>query len=446
MMGELAPRLEGAALLVGGIALAVALGWYVPQHPLIGIGVAVTVLALGISAFDATVLPLLALPALYVAHRVGDGGIDVSVSDITLGVGTVSALFFARRPFSPPVRTILWLTAVYQFATLFTVIANPYPANAVEWVHAWFLLGGALVLGWAVGRGDHGPLGLKLMLLAGIVLASWVIIRGGINMVQGSFEPVYLPFRMHKNFLGTVLAITALIAYVRPLWLGLDRRVALGAFWWLVLAIALTQSRQAIVALGVILVVLVLRSRTDRRRSKAILGAVVPAVVVVLTLVRDQIASDNEHNSVYQRLTWFADSFEIWSTQPLVGVGLRWWYTDRFPGGFQPPNAEVEVLTSAGLVGLLGFLVLMVGSVVTLWRVTPTYGTLAMLAVLSRFVQGQMDLFWVAAQCSIPFAIAGICLGVQALHEEEGTLASAFDHIGASDGVPGSPMTKASLP
>ncbi len=445
-MSELAPRLGRTALLAGGIALAAALGWFVPQHPWIGIGVAVAVLALGISAVDATILPLLALPTLYVVSRVGSGNIDLSVSDVALGVGTVSALLFARRPFSPPVLTILWLTAVHQFATLFTVVANPYPANAIEWVHTWFLIGGALILGWAVGRGGHGPLGLKLMLVAALVLATWVIIRGGINMVQGSFEPVYLPYRMHKNFLGTVLGITALIAYVRPLWLGLDRRVALGTFWWLVLGITLTQSRQGIIALGIALVVLVLRSRTDRRRSRAILFAIIPAVAVVLTLVRDQVASDNEHNSVYQRLSWFEDSFEIWSTQPLVGVGLRWWYTDRFPGGFQPPNAEVEMLTSAGVVGLLGFLVLMVGSVATLWRVTPTYGTLAALAVLSRFVQGQMDLFWVAAQCSIPFAIAGICLGVQALHEEEGTLASAFGNAGAHDVLPDSPMTKASLP
>jgi hypothetical protein len=29
-------------------------------------------------------------------------------------------------------------------------------------------------------------------------------------------------------------------------------------------------------------------------------------------------------------------------------------------------------------------------------------------------VQGQLDLFWVSAQVSVPFVIAGVCLGAQA--------------------------------
>ncbi|MEO7235893.1 MAG: O-antigen ligase domain-containing protein, partial [Lapillicoccus sp.] len=96
---------------------------------------------------------------------------------------------------------------------------------------------------------------------------------------------------------------------------------------------------------------------------------------------------------------------------PWFGVGLRWWYTDRFSSRFQPPNAEVEVLTTAGLLGLAAFVVLIVGSLVVLWRLPPVYGTLALGVVLSRFVQAQFDLFWVAAQVSVPFLIAGVCLG-----------------------------------
>lgn len=421
------------ALVVGAAGLALVLGWLAPQHPLIGLVLAGGVLALGVTAFDAGLVPLLSLPLLYVVERVGAGGVDLSVSDVALVIGTVPALLFGQRPYSAPVRTLLWLTVAYQVATLFTVVANPYPANALEWVHAWLLIGGALLLGWSVGRSGHGRTGLLLMLLVACVLGGWVLAQAAIQVTQGSFEPVYLPYRMHKNFLGTVLGITALIAYVRPDWLRLSRRVGLTAFWWLALAVMATQSRQAIVALGLVLLVVLLRSRTDRRRSKAILVAVIPALVVVLTLVRDQIASDNEHNSWYQRLEWFRDALDVWGANPLIGVGLRWWYTDPFRGSSQPPNAEMEVLTSAGVVGLLGFLVLMVGAVLVLWRVDPTYGTLGLLAVLSRFIQGQMDLFWVSAQVSIPFVIAGICLGVQARHAgdetgREGATAEAGHH------------------
>jgi hypothetical protein len=142
-------------------------------------------------------------------------------------------------------------------------------------------------------------------------------------------------------------------------------------------------------------------------------------------LVKDQVATGNEFNSFFQRLTWFQESVDVWLRNPVFGVGLRWWYTDRFPVNFQPPNAEMEVLSSAGVVGLVGFLVLMVGALVVLWKVDPRYGTVAVAVLLSRLVQGQLDLFWVAAQTSIPFVVVGVALGAHAhaLHEHalEGT-------------------------
>ncbi len=69
------------------------------------------------------------------------------------------------------------------------------------------------------------------------------------------------------------------------------------------------------------------------------------------------------------------------------------------------------MLSTAGLVGLVGFVVLMVGSLVVLWRMDPRYGLVAFVVILSRLVQGQLDLFWVAVQTSVPFLIVGICLG-----------------------------------
>lgn len=444
-MDVLRSRVGPTAVLLAAVVLALGVGWLVPRDPLLALGAAGAVLVLGLVAVDAALVPLLFIPLLYMTYRVGGGGVDLSVSDMALGLGTIPAMIFAKRPYSRPLRQLLWLTVVYQASTLFTVVANPYTANAVEWVHAWFLVGGALIYGWAIGRSGHAATGMKLLLGTASVVAGFVILRGLVNLSQGSFEAVALTFGMHKNFLGTVLAITALIAYVRPLWLDLHPSVANALFWWLTVAVGFTQSRQAIIALGIALVVLVLRTNTDRRRSKLILLAVIPAVVVVGTLVQEQVESDNEFNSFFQRLTWFEDSFEVWSTQPIVGVGLRYWYTGNYPA-FQPPNAEIEVLTSAGIIGLAGFLTLMIGSVVVLWRVTPTYGTLAVLVVLSRFVQGQFDLFWVAAQCSIPFVIAGICLGVQALHEADGVVLRARDLTGEDPAARPPTATAASMP
>ncbi|WP_435199860.1 O-antigen ligase family protein [Janibacter sp. GS2] len=413
------------ALALGAVVAAVALGWLAPQHPALALGGGAAVLILGVTSLDSGLVPLLCLPMLYVTQRIGAGGVDLSVSDAALALGTLLAVSFGSHAYSPPLRALLWLTAAYQAATLFTVIANPYPANTIEWFHAWFLTGGALILGWAVGRGRHGRTALRLMLLAACVLSGWVLLHAGINLTNGSTEPVYLPYGLHKNFLGTVIGTTALIAYVRPVWLGIHRPFGAAIFWWLALGLAATQSRQAIIALAVTLLVLVFRSHTERRRSKSILLVIIPSMAIVLTLVREQIASGNEFNSYFTRLTWLRDSMDIWSTNPIVGHGLRWWFAPEFIGNIQPPNAEIEVLTSAGLLGLLGFLVLMVGSIMVLRTVPPTYGTLAMLVLLSRFVQSQFDAFWTAGQVSIPFVIAGVCLGVHALREADGIATGA---------------------
>ena len=175
-----------------------------------------------------------------------------------------------------------------------------------------------------------------------------------------------------------------------------------------------TQSRQAIVALAVSVALVVLRTDETRRRSKLLVLAGVGALALVATVVRDQVDSGNQFNSVFQRINWLQDSLDIWLKDPIFGVGLRWWYTDRFPVKFQPPNAEMEVLTTAGLLGLLAFVALAVGTIVVLWRLDPAFGTLGTSVVLSRFVQGQFDLFWTAVQVSVPFVIAGICLGAAA--------------------------------
>jgi O-antigen ligase len=380
--------------------------------------VVATVLAFGLTLVDAAVVPLLALLPLFVIIRVPVGSVDVSFSDVALAVAFLPAALFGKRPYSPPMRALVWLTVIYQVATLFTVVANPYARNTIEWFHAWLLTAGALVVGWTIGREGHARAGLTIVLGLGVVLAGIAITQGAIEWSAGNFDPVYpeWPFPMHKNFAGCVLGMTAALAYARPKWLGWSDFWALAAFWACALGILATQSRQSLVGLAAALLVLSLRGDVHRRRTKLILLTVVPALVLVGTLVRDQLASGNEFNSTFQRLTWFQDSLEVWQQQPLFGVGLRWWYTGRFPAAFQPPNAEMEVLSSAGVLGVVAFLLLMVGALVVLWKLDKAYGTVAFAVLLSRFVQGQLDLFWVATQTSIPFLIVGICLGAHALH------------------------------
>ena len=232
------------------------------------------------------------------------------------------------------------------------------------------------------------------------------------------FEAVYprWPFEMHKNFAGCVLGVGALIAYVHPPWMRWPRALAVATFVVCCMALLFTQSRQAIIGLAVALAVVVLRGDDTRKRSKLVVLGGVGALAFVTTLVRDQIDSGNQFNSLFQRINWLQDSMDVWLTDPIFGAGLRWWYTDRFDVRFQPPNAEIEVLTTAGVLGAVAFLALVAGTLVVLWRIQPLYGTLAFTVMLGRLVQSQFDLFWVTAQVSIPFLIAGLCIG-QLVHD-----------------------------
>jgi len=412
-MTSRAARIAGAGL---GAVLLVALGATVPMSPLVAVALAGGALVVGLTALQTETLPLLSMATLVVIDRVGGDSVNLSMSDAVLFVAFWIAVVLGPRPFSPPLRTLLWLTVVYQVASLFTVVANPYTANVVEWVHAWLLTAGALVVGWAVGRSGNASMGLALFAAA---VAAIAVLTIGASLVgyleSGSFQEVYLewPWGMHKNFIGSVLGFVAVVAFARPSWLPWPRPIMWALFGLCVVGILASQARQALVGLAVALVVVALRPEPGRRPSLVVLLATVPAMLAVVAAVQDQLASGNEFNSAYQRLTWYEQAIEVWQTSPLVGVGLRWWTAGRTEYAFQPPNAELEVLSSTGVVGLVGFLVMMLGTVVVLWRLDRTYGTLAAALVLSRFVQAQFDLFWVSVQVSVPFVLAGIILGVR---------------------------------
>lgn len=420
LLDRINPRPLVVLLYVVLAALAALVGVTASFNPLVAVSVALVVLAAGLTAVRPMLIPLLTLPTLLIVVRTGAWGVDLSVSDAALAAAVLPAVVLGVRPYSPQMTNILWLTAVYQASTLFTVVANPYTANTVEWLHAWFLTGGALIVGWGVGRAGMARTGIWLIFAMACLLSLTVVVQFAFNAAQGSFGPVYVewPFAMHKNFTGTTLGVVAAVAYAAPPWLAPNRRLGMAVFWWCVLGVLLSQSGQAIIAMAVALAVTVFRSGQERRRSKLILLAAVPAIWAVVAATRAELASGNVHSSTSQRLTWYADSLEMWQANPIVGVGLRWWYTDRFAVKFQPPNAELEVLTSTGIVGLVGFLTLMIGTLVILWHLGPTYGGMAFAAVLSRFVQGQFDLFWVAVQISLAFAIAGVSLGAKALNDE----------------------------
>lgn len=423
MRSRVLEKLGVSSLAAAMLLIVIVTGYEVPQHPKYSLALGLVVLLIGASFLESALIPFALLPCYLLVNRAGGGGTNLSLSDLAIFLATWPALFLAPRPFSRALRTLLWLSAAYQATLLFTLVVNPYKANYIEWAHEWLLVSGALVVGWMIGRKGLGGIALAILIISACLIAVATIITGLSMYAHGSFLPVYVnhPFEMNKNYIGTVLSVCAVPCWLRPRWLVL-RRWSPYALALILVALAMTQARQAIVGLAVAMIIIALRRGSSRAKLLVLVGAV-PALVVVVISVRNQLrpSATSKFSSANQRLSWFRDSIDIWSQNKLFGVGLRWWYTNRFAAAFQPPNGVLEVLTSAGLVGLAGFVLLCVGTLVVTARDRSTYGTIAFAVIVNRMVQGQLDIFWVAVTASLPFIIVGICLGGRAYEADQST-------------------------
>ena len=405
------------AAIVAGAGLLVVIGALAAGHQMFAVVAAAGILAVGATLWYRLSLPVLSMAALIISDRVGGASLNLTASDMLLFVAFWVAVVFGARPYAKHLRSMLWLTFIYQVSALFAVVGNIYRANVVEWCHSWLLTGGALVVGWAVGRDGKANVAFRIILAMSGVLAVLVIIVGIRQFIElGVMQPVFLawPYPMNKNFEGIVLAFAAVIVYARPVWLARSPWVAALLFTVLTVAIILAQSRQGMVGLAVGVVVVLLRPDPDRRRNRWPLLAVPLALIYILFSVRDQIQSGNQFNSAFARLSGFQQALTVWESSPWYGIGLRWWTAGRSPYNFQPPNAVFEVLTSVGLVGFVGFLIMMLGTLAIAWRIPARYGTVVVAVFAARLAQSQLDQFWVSIEVSFPFVVAGLCLGAAA--------------------------------
>lgn len=410
-----APPTRALAIIVGPVLVLVIcaiFGVVVVEYETLAIMLAIGILGIGIISTDIGLLPVLAFPATLVMVRTG----PVSVSDLVLVMAILPAVLLYRRDDTTPMQALMWAGVTYHAMLVPTLLLNPYAANFLEWFHTMALVLGGLAVGWVVGRNGYAQSALTLYLLGSVGIALAAILTG---VLTGNFGDVYLP-ALHKNFIGNTLAFAFLILWVRPDWLRCNKQLAILGMVICGGGIAASGSRQAIVSVFVVVAILALRSRAKGGgRGRVMLLALVPGVFFVMKSVGDQLQDDNPFNSTSQRLEWFSESIEIWQLSPIVGVGLRWWYTGDY-SSFQPPNSFFEMLSSAGIVGLVAFLILCGAGLWVTLTLPPRYGQVAAAVVIARFVQGQLDLFWVAGQSSIPWMMAGLVIGVMTLERANG--------------------------
>jgi len=404
-------------VVIGSLALIAALGVVLPVAGVVAATVLGLAAVLVAARSEPVALAVWSMPLLLSVQRLGGEDASLSMSDALLFVLFWVVALLGPRPLSPVLRSLMWLTVVYQAATILTVLVNPYPSNLIEWFHTWLLTAAAILVGWAAGVRGYATKALTLLILTTAAISvltlaavAQMVAQGGL----GAVVEVYLdwPWAMHKNVIGTLLAFTAIVVYARPPWLHWPRWATTPMFWLLSAGMAASQSRQAIISVVVAVVLIALRQSSMARRSKAIVVPVFAAMVGVMLMVVAQFSEANAFNSVYQRMDWYAQSTDVWLMNPWFGMGNRWWYTGLLNEEFQPPQAILEVLSTTGIFGMIGFVIMLGGFMVVLWyRLPPEYGTLAVAVVLARVVQGQLDQFWVTVQVSMPLLIAGICVG-----------------------------------
>jgi hypothetical protein len=402
-------RVPAVAGVTAVAAVAVGLGLAAAGLGPWSLAGAAVILLIGLAAVDLALIPVLAMPATLATMRAG--GV-LSFADLVLAAASVAALIKLRGRGGVALQPLIWAGLAYLVVILPTLILNRFSANYIEWAHELFLVIGSLVVGFVIAREGRAKAAFGLYGLA----CSAIGVAAGVIALQsfastGAFQAVYLG-DLHKNTIGGMLAAALVIAYARPRWLDWP-----GWFSNLVLlcsgiGVAASQSRQGMVGALVGVFIVSLRSPAiGRWARRAIWAAGVPIVFLVWQQVSSQLASGNQFNSAYQRLAWYAQSIDVWHSSPIFGVGLRWWYTSTFGVSFQPPNAELEVLTCVGVVGLLGFFAMFAGSSWVLLRIDPMYGTVGAAVVLARFTQAQFDLYWVAGQASLLWIVAGACIG-----------------------------------
>ena len=398
----------GLALLPRRSAVRAWAGWS-PEQPYLAPRIAVVGAHARTHLADPTIIPLLSMPVLLVVVRVGAGGVDLSVSDVVLFVAFWPAVVLGERPYSPAdARRCSGSRPSTRRATLFTVVANPYTANVIEWFHAWFLTGGALIVGWALGRAGRGAAALTPA-AAGVVRDRRGYGGAGGCPPGAALEPVYpeLPFSMHKNFAGTVLAS-------RPSSPTSTRRGCGGHAGWpsppscSVPAACSSPSRGRP------------SSGSPSRSPSSCCGGRDPAPLQAARPRRRGRARFRRHGR--PRPGRLRQPVQLGVPADQLVAGLHRHLAERPDlrrGTAVVVHRPVPRPSSSrrtpswrssprpGSSGCWRSSSLAVGTLVVLWRLDPVYGTLGTAVVLSRFVQGQFDLFWTAVQVSVPFVIAG---------------------------------------
>ena len=400
------------ALWAAVVAVAGLVGVAIDKSKTVGLVAAGLVLGVGVLIADPLLVVVLALPGGLLIQRVGGGGTNLSTADLLVFVGAVVALFFVRWNRAPNLRRFLRGIVWFQAALLLVLVAHPFRDNIIEWFHRWSYLGGSVVVGWVIASYGRTKQAFRLY-LAGASLLALIAME---HAVTQHFIPAqWGPYQ--KNDLGVIMLIAVLITQINPPWAGIGRTEARVNKYLCIGGLLASQSRQSAILLILGIALAFFLNPELRGRSKLLMVGAVPLVVALYFSFTVNARVNPKFNSVSVRVDQIGAAVHVWHLSPLFGEGMRFYNLPQFISVTAPPNVFIDNLASTGIVGSIAFVFMMVVTLRTLARLPYAVGTLGLVVLLSHYVDGLFDIFWIGASSIAPFIIAGISLGMADLQQ-----------------------------
>jgi hypothetical protein len=408
-----------ATVLGLGLVAAFVVGYWGQSHA--NYAQALALLPLGIAVLCKPQLPLvLGVAALPLSLDVSGGSVQFTVSDLLLTLafaGAVPALLLVpewrdRVRGAGPLLAItapfaVWLVAVaVNHASLVDVLKT----GQYYQLFLLPLLLGALVLDrrqarWAL---------TGFVVMAVVVAALWAFTGGD------------FAFAGNKNPAGQYMAnAIILVLALAPSWLW---RIA--ALIPLVIGLGFTQSRGAILAAGVgVLVVLMLRGLGSWRRTVTAIVPLAVALVVGFQFLPEEVVARNTDFSAGQagtdltaaqysvklRDTFREQGWQLVDEHPVFGVGPGNYRTGT-PGQesytTDPHNLAIRTAGDVGYPGLATFGLLAVGSALLAARRirVNSYAAIAVAVQAGLLAHGFFDVYWVRGTPVLGWLLIGMAL------------------------------------
>jgi O-Antigen ligase len=428
------PRYRGAARYLRAAVIAVAAGVltalavrYAPVPRLllimvpVGLGVAFLVFA---SPFLAAVLLGAAIPEIQDVTG-GHIGLHVAASDVLLVLVVARLLAVGvtgpRLGVLRAVRTVAFPFGQYAWLILILLVLHPGFGSVVKSVQRIELFVFPLLAGaYLALRRDH-VLVLRAFVIATTLLAvAWPVLNS--HGLGGQFQ---------KNPTGQVIvgAILLLVA-VRGL------RRLLPCLPLLLIGLALTASRGALLALAVGLVVLSIMYGGRRRR--AIVARTLAVVLIGASIypflpgdVTSRLASYTTTTgaagsyAIDIREAYDRDAEQLISEHPWTGVGVGNYLAGSADNLTQTTDPHEVILLEAAEGGYLfaaSFICLIAGTAFALWRLRRVELAAAAAAVLlATAAHGLVDVYWVRGTPILGFLLVGMVCGLAAQRRRDTT-------------------------